>query len=183
MVFPRFIGISEKMAKKRNTAGLRKHLKLTMVLADLEPFVRAIAICGSQYKTGETKKRGWDTYKYIHEETKEEIGWDFDYGGMGFDKWFNEPKNRTHPFEHVPDGKTWREIQRAKWKKSPYYYEYEYEVHTSLFAEKMEDMDCKKCYWFLFRKGLINEEKHEEWKAMGKLHPRFAKWERWSDIK
>ena len=30
--------------------------------------------------------------------------------------------------------------------------------------------------------GLIDEEKHKQWVEQGKLHPRFAKWQKWSDI-
>ena len=50
------------------------------------------------------------------------------------------------------------------------------------FAETLKDMNCKKCYWFLFRNGFMNEEVHTELVEAGKLNERFNKWQRWRDI-
>jgi len=51
-----------------------------------------------------------------------------------------------------------------------------------VFAESSEEMDCKKCYWQLFKLDLMTQELHEQMRDEGRLHPRFMEWERWSMI-
>ena len=64
--------------------------------------------------------------------------------------------------------------------KKSYWKEYE---QKSNLAKVFKEMDCKKCYWYLFRKKLINDEKHEPWRKEGILHERFSKWTNLTDIK
>jgi hypothetical protein len=147
---------------------LRKHLKLTLVLADLEPFTRGAAICGSQYKTGEKELGVYINWGYFDKETGELVANNYDDYRKKFPDYEGKWNWRVKP-EHQ---------SKAYGNRI-----YERDTYSSLYAETMKEMDCKKCYWFLFRKGIIDEEKHAEWVAKGLLHERFSKWQRWRDIK
>ena len=166
--------------KKRSLKGLRKHLKMSIILLDLEPFSSDTAICGSVHHTGEYETKTYKKERYIKKGTGEIIDsrtynqkytyW-YDYDGYG-------TVSRTREERDLLKLKG-----EALYRKEEYDYYYEVPVVSALFATKFSEMDCKKCYWFLFRKGLIDEKKHAEWAEMGMLNERFARWERWSDIK